>query len=79
MAGAHAANMPRLFFLAVAALWTVVLLFVQQLYDWGTGLLRRLGFNRLADFRDRVKPKMLAPGRVALLIMVAVSIVFALL
>ena len=79
MLGAREANMPRLFFVAVAALWIVVVLFAQPLYDWGTNVLRRLGRDRLADFRDRLKPKVLPLVCVALLIMAAVSILFALL
>ena len=79
MLGAHEAHMPRLFFVAVAALWIVVFLFAQPLYDSGTILLRKLGRDHLADFRDRLKPKVLLPARVTLLIMAAVSILFALL
>jgi hypothetical protein len=79
MFGAHEANMPRLFFVAVAVLWIVVFLFAQPLYDSGTILLRKLGRDHLADFRDRLKPEVLPPARVTLLIMAAVSIFFALL
>jgi len=79
MPGAHEDNVPRLFFVAVAALWVVVFLFAQPSYDWSTNLLRKLGRDRLADFRDRLKPKVLLPARVALLIMVMVSILFGLL
>jgi hypothetical protein len=79
MLGAHEANMPRLFFVAVAFLWVVVFLFAQRLYDSGTNILRKLGRDRLADFRDRLKPKVLPSARIALLIMAAVSILFALL
>lgn len=77
MLGAREANMPQLFFVAVAALWIIVLLFAEPLYDWGTNLLKKLGCDRLADLRDRLKPKVLPPARVALLIMAVVSILFA--
>lgn len=79
MLGVRAANMPRFFFVAVAAMWTVVFLFAQPLYDGRTNLLRKLGRDRLADLRDRLKPKVLPPARVALLIMAVVSILFAVL
>ena len=54
-------------------------LLVQPLDDWGTILLRKLGSDRLADLRDRLKPKVLPPARIALLIMAVVSILFAVL
>ena len=79
MLGARAANMPWFFFVIVTALWIIVFLFAQPLYDWGTNLLRKLGRDRLADFRDHLRPKVLPPARVALLIMAVVSIFFAVL
>lgn len=79
MYGAHSARMPTIFFVAVAALWTVVLVFVEPLYDWGTDLARKLGRSRLADFRERLKPTVLPPARIALLLMAAISAVFAVL
>ena len=77
MFGANAANTPWFFFVAVAILWIVVLVFVQPLYDWGTNLLRKTGHDRMANFREGLKPKVLPPVRIALLIMVLISIVFA--
>ena len=79
MYGAHRTPMPALFFVAVAALWVVLLVFVEPLYDGGTNLLRKVGPPPLADFRDRLKPKVLAPVRAALLLMAAISIGFAVL
>jgi UPF0716 family protein affecting phage T7 exclusion len=79
MYGAHRAQAPTAFFVAVAALWTVVFVFAEALYDWGTSLARKLGHSRLADFRDRLKPTVLPPARIALLLMAAISAVFAVL
>jgi hypothetical protein len=79
MLGSREANVPRLFFVAVAALWALVFSFAQPLYDWGTTLLRKLGHDRLADSRDCLKPKVLLPARVTLLIMASMSFFFALL
>jgi hypothetical protein len=77
MHGAKAHDTPWFFFVAVAALWIVALLAAEPLYDFGTNLLRKLGRDRLADFRERLKPKVLPPARVALLIMALVSLVYA--
>jgi len=79
MYGAHRTQMPAVFFVAVAVLWAVLFVFVEPLYDWGTNLLRKLGWPRLADFRDRLKPKVLAPARIALLLAAAISLAFAVL
>ena len=76
MLGARAGGLPWYFFAAIAALWGVVLLFVRPLYDWGTKISRKLGQERMADLRERLKPKLLPPVRVALLIMAATSAVF---
>ena len=69
--------MPAAFFVAVGGLWMVVFFFVGPLHDWGTRILGELGCSRWADLRERLKPSMLVPGRVALLIMVVVSIMCA--
>ena len=67
------------YFVGCGCLWAVVLVYVGPLYDWGTDLLRKLGQTRMADWRERMKPRLMGPARVALLIMAAISFVFALL
>ena len=50
-------------------LWVVVLLYAGPLYDFGTRLLRRLGWDRLADTRERMKARLMPVVRVCLAIM----------
>ena len=77
MMRAHQAHMPWMCFVGVGALWTVLFLFIRPLYDWDTGFLRKVGLIGMADFRERMKPSVLAPVRAALLIVAALSFLFA--
>ena len=72
----HMAASPKVLYIAVATLWLCLFLFIRPLYDWGTDLLRKFGLDRMADFRERLKRKILSPVRAALLIMALLSIVF---
>ena len=64
---------------AVGCLWIVVFLFTARLYDWETRLTRRWGMARMAEWRERLKPRILPPARAALLVMAALSFLIPLL
>jgi len=71
------ANAPVLAFVLLALFLCVVAAFAQPLYDLGTRIGKRLGPSRLVALRERLKPKVLPPARVALLIMAIISLVSA--
>ena len=71
-------NTARIFFVASACLCVVLAVFAPALFDWGNQLTRRLGFERLADFRERLRKPLLPIARVALII-AAIIIVLSLL
>lgn len=77
MLGCHKAHVPWVFFVAVGALWTLLCFSAGPLYDWGTGILRRLGCTRVANWRQRLRPRVILPVRVAFLIAAVLSYVFA--
>ena len=68
-----------LYFAGTGCLWALVFLYTRSLYDWGTSILRRIGWTATAEWRERLKPQVLCPVRLALLIMAASSFIFALL
>ena len=78
LAGMKSDEMPWFFFVAIGCLWTVLFLFTRRLYDLGTALLRRIGWTAMAEWRERMKPRILNPVRLALLIMGTSSFLFAL-
>jgi hypothetical protein len=79
MIGIRKAGFPWWFFLCMACLWSIVLVKAEPLYDWGIRIRRRLGMVRVADWGERMKPRVLPPSRLALLIMAVISLVVGLL
>ena len=77
MAGLHQNNAPVWVFLLLALFWGLMAAFVRPLYDGGTALTRHMGLSRAAALRERWKPKVLPPARVALGIMAMISAVYA--
>ena len=78
MIGINKAGFPWWFSICVGCFWIVVCVTAEPLYDWGIRIRRKLGMARLADWGERMKPRILPPARVALLIMASVSFVAAL-
>ena len=78
MIGIRRAGAPAWFFIGLGLFWLTVCAAAGPLYDWGILLRRQLGMNRLADFAERVKPRLLPPARMALLIMALISLAAAL-
>jgi hypothetical protein len=77
MLGARHANIPWPFFVAVGCMWAVVCVFVRPLYDFGIRTRRKMGMTKLADWGERVRPRILPPARVALVVMALLSFLFA--
>jgi len=68
---------PAWAFVLIAAFWGLVALMAEPMYDWSTGVGRRLGHERVAALRERLKPEVLPAARAALAIMAVISLVFA--
>ena len=66
-------NVTDLFFIGSAALCLALAAFAEPLFRWGNRLARRLGFRKLADFREKVWP-VLGPIARILLVLVAILI-----
>ncbi len=77
MAGLHRAHASVWVFVLNALLWCIVAVFAQPMYDWGTNIGRRLGHSRVVALRERIKPKILPPIRIGLIIMAVISVIFA--
>ena len=60
------------FFVASAALCFGLAVFADPVFRWGQRLTRRLGFDRLADFRERLWPVL---GPIARIVLVLAGIV----
>ena len=71
------AGTPWWMFLFLGCLWLLLCALMPPLYDLGVWIRRRLGMVWFADFAERIRPKILPPTRLALLIMGVASIVFA--
>ncbi len=65
----------RIFYIASACLCIVLAAFANQLFDWGNRLTRRLGFNKLADFRERWRKPLLPIAQIALVITAIIIII----
>jgi len=79
MIGIKKAGFPWWFFVCVGCFWLVVCAAAKPLYDWGIHVRRKLGLVRLADLGERLRPRLLPPARLALLIMAVISFVAAVL
>lgn len=77
MIGARAAGLPWWFFVSVGAFWCLVCAAAGPLYEWGIRARRKLGMKRPADLGERMRPRLLPPARLALLITAAISFVMA--
>jgi len=73
--GMKKAGCPWWVFLCMAGLWFLVFVVAEPLYDWGVRLRRKLGLVRLAELGERMKPRVLPPARLALLLMALISLV----
>lgn len=73
MMGSKQAGMPWWFFICVGCFWCAVCVLAEPLYDWGIRIRRELGLVRLANWGERMKPNLLPPARLALLIMALIS------
>jgi len=69
-------NATRAFFVASACLCLVLAAYAGPLFDWSNRLTRKLGFSRLADFRERLRRPLLPVAR-AVLVLAAVIILVA--
>ncbi len=77
MAAMYRISAPSWVFIMFALFWSVVAFFATPMYDWGTNIGKRLGHSRLVALRERLKPKVLPPARVGLIIMAIISLIFA--
>jgi len=68
-----AGNVGWPFFVALGVLWAALFVWTRPLYDFGTYLLRKLKWTKMARWREEMKPRVLPPVRVALLIMAVSS------
>ena len=76
---AKADFLPWWFAVCIGCLWCLVCAVAEPLYDWGVRIRRKIGLVRLADWSERMKPRLLPAARVALLIMALISFAAALL
>ena len=79
MIGIKKAGYPWWFFVCTGCFWLIVCAAAEPLYDWGIRIRRKLGMARLADWGERMKPRLLPPARLALLIISLISFVTAVL
>jgi hypothetical protein len=74
MLGARQAALPWWFFAALALLWSALFVAVPFLYDLGTRVRRKPGLNRLADWSERERDRLLPPLRAALAAMALITL-----
>lgn len=77
MALANRAGAPWPFFVGLGCFWLLVVALSGPLYDAGISIRRKMGMKSFADWGERMRPRILPLGRVALLIMSVISFVFA--
>ncbi len=63
-------------FLFFALFFTVIAYFAAPLYDWATGIARRLGHRRIVAFRERIRNDILSAAVTALWVMTIFSLLF---
>ena len=68
-------NAIYLFFIGSAVLCFVLAAFAEPLFHWGNRLTRRLGFHKLADFREKMWP-VLGPIARSVLVLAAILILW---
>ncbi len=78
MFGAKKLDQPLWFFLVFACLWFIASFAIVPLYDVGIRVRRKMGLKRLADWGERIKPRILLPLRFMLLLMAVISLIIGL-
>ena len=73
----HRAQAPTWVYIIIALFWFIVAVFAEPMYDWGTGIGRRLGHSRVVELRERYKPKVLPAARAGLITIAIISLIFA--
>jgi hypothetical protein len=63
------------FLLGSAGLGMALAIFANRLFDWTNRLTRKLGFNRLAGFRERLRNPLLPTARLVLILTALLIIV----
>ena len=61
-------NVIVVFFIASATLCFLLAIFANDIFRWSNPLARRLGLNKLADFRERLWPILGPIARIALVL-----------
>jgi len=69
-------NATYLFFIGSAVLCLALAAFAEPLFHWSNRLTRRLGFHKLADFREKMWPVL---GPIARIVLVLAAILILLL
>jgi len=73
----HRAQAPTWVYIIIALFWFIVAIFAEPMYNWGTGIGRRLGHSRVVELRERYKPKVLPAARAGLITIAIISLIFA--
>ncbi len=68
-------DITRIFFIASACLCVALAVFAEPLFDYTNKLTRKLGFHKLADFRERLKNPLLPIARIVLILTAIIIIV----
>lgn len=72
MIGIRNTGFPWWFFVDVGCFWCLAGITAGPLYDLGIAIRRKLGMARLADWGERMKPRLLPPARLALFVMAVI-------
>jgi len=64
-------NPAYIFFIASAALCLALAIFAGPIFRWGQRLTRRLGYHKMADFRERLWPFLGPIARIVLVLAAA--------
>ena len=73
----HRIHAPAWVFILFALFWSAIAIYARPLYDWGTGIGRRLGLHRIVALRERMKSKVMPPVKAGLIMMAIISALFA--
>jgi uncharacterized membrane protein YbaN (DUF454 family) len=70
-------DITRMFFIASAFLCLALAVFANPLFDWTNMLTRKMGLNRLADFRERHRTPLLQIAQIVLVLTAILIFVIA--